>query len=292
MMVSPLAPRCRAQRSLKSSLDRRARPFLAGGASVTLARMAAPRAKKPVAKKKPSKKPAAKKAPPSLPKELATRAKAQHDAKLARVAERARAAVARIRERQVDVAANMVDIGLALAELKGEGMAESLGRTGFAEVCEKDLRMAVSTANGLIAIATKMPRELVTALGTDRAQAVLELVEATPEDDTAEEVLRAKLALPSGRTLDVAQASTRDIRDAARELRDANAASEKRSRGFSATPAEKKAFTALSKHLTASGHGGTKLVATRDGKGAKLRFEVRLTELDAFIAALRAARKG
>ena len=32
--------------------------------------------------------------------------------------------------------------------------------------------------------------------------------------------------------------------------------------------------------------------ATRDGKGAKVRFDVRLWELDAFIAALHVARKG
>lgn len=271
--------------------------------------MTAPKPKKPVAKKpSASRKPASVRtpgAPPtaakplaakpsaSLPKELAERAKAQHAAKLTRLAERARSAVARIRERQTDIAANMVDIGLALVELKADGMAEALGRTGFAELCEKDLRMAVSTANGLIAIATRMPRELVTSLGADRARAVLELVEATPEDDTVVEVLNAKLALPSGRTLDVAQATAKDIREAAREIRDAKGATtEKRSRGFTATPAEKKAFTALAKHLTASGHAGAKLVATRDGKGAKVRFEVRLSELDAFVAALRAARKG
>lgn len=232
-------------------------------------------------------------APRKLPKALAERAQAQRDARLARVAERARAAVARVRECQVDVAANMVDIGLALAELKAEGMAAALGRASFAEVCEQDLRMAVSTANGLVAIATRMPRELVTALGAARAQAVLSLVKATPADDTAAEVIGATLTLPSGRTLDVARASVRDLRDAAREFRDASlAGGEKRGRGFTALPAEKKAFAALAKRLAARGHTGAKLVATRDGKGAKVRFEVRLAELEAFTAALRAARKG
>jgi hypothetical protein len=244
------------------------------------------------AKKSPPK-PTAPRPSAALPRELAERAKAQHAAKQARLAERARAAVAHIRERQTDIAANMVDIGLSLVKLKADGMAEALGRTGFAEVCEKDLGMAVSTANGLIAIATKMPREMVTALGAERARAVLELVEATPEDDTAADVLHAKLALPSGRTLDVAQATAKDIREAARELRDAQAApTEKRSRGFTATPAEKRSFTALAKQLTERGHTGAKLVATRDGKGAKVRFDVRLSELDAFIADLRAARRG
>ncbi len=254
--------------------------------------MVAPRAKKPAAKKPAAKKPAAKK-PVVLPKALAERAKAQHLAKQARLQERARAALALVRERQGDIAANMVDIGLALVELKADGMAEALGRSGFAEVCEKDVRMAVSTANGLIALATKVPREVVTSLGPDRARAVLELVEATPEDDTPDEVLRAKLKLPSGRTLDVAAASTQDLRDAAKEFRDARAGAEgKRSRGFTATPAEKKVFGALAKRLTDDGHAGAKLLAVRDGKGAKVRFEVRLAELEGFVSALRKAAKG
>lgn len=249
------------------------------------------RADKPAAVKTPDRRPPAKK--PALPKELAERAKAQHAAKLARLTGRAQAALALIRERQADIAANMVDIGLALAELKGDGMAEALGRSGFAEVCEKDLRMAISTANGLVALATKVPRALVTSLGPDRARAVLELVEATPEDDTPESVLRAKLALPSGRTLDVAEASTQEIRDAAKEIRDARERTDgKRSRGFTATPAEKRSFTALAKRLAEAGHTGAKLVATRDGNGARVRIEVRLSELGAFADALRAASKG
>ena len=146
----------------------------------------------------------------TLPKALAERAKAQHDAKQARLLVKGRAAIAHIRERQVDIAANMVDIGLALVELKVEGMAEALGRSGFAEVCELDLGLPFSTANVLVALATKVPREVVTRLGTDRARAVLELVEATPENESIEELLRAKLALPSGRALDVAGASTQE----------------------------------------------------------------------------------
>jgi hypothetical protein len=257
--------------------------------------MVAPGAKKPAAKKPDAKKPAAKKPAakkPSLPKELAERAKAQHVARQSRLAERARAAIAHIRERQADIAANMVDIGLSLVELKSEGMAESLGRTGFTEVCEKDLRMPLTTANSLIALATKVPRQVVTSLGPDRARAVLELVEATPDDDTPEGVLHAKLKLPSGRSLDVAAASTQEIRDAAKEFRDARPSADgKRTRGFTSTPAEKKTFKAVAGRLTEGGHGGAKLVAARDGKGAKVRFEVRLAELAAFAAALRAAAK-
>lgn len=252
-------------------------------------------AKKPAAKKPTVKAPAPRKpsAKVGAPAALAKVARAAHAARVDRLAKVGRDAIARILERQADVAANMVDIGLALVELKGAGMAEALGRSGFAEVCEKDLRIALSTANGLVALATKVPRELVTSLGPDRARAVLELVDATPEDDTPAGLLRAKLALPSGRTLDVAGATTQEIRDAAKEIRDARAGTDgKRSRGFTATSAEKKTFTALARRLVEGGHAGPKLVAVRDGKGAKVRFDVRLSELAAFAAALRSAAKG
>jgi hypothetical protein len=246
--------------------------------------------KKLTSKKRSSTKSSPKK--PELPRALAERAKAQHLNRMERLSERGRAAIARIRERQTDVAASMVDIGLALAELKAVGVAEALGRSGFAEVCALDLRMALSTANVLVALATRVPREVVTRLGTDRARAVLELVDATPEDDTTEEVLRAKLALPSGRTLDVANASAKEIRDAAKEIRDARIGTDgKRSAGFTTTPTEKRAFAAVARHLKTGGVGAARLVAARDGRGAKLRFELRLSELVDFTEILRKAAK-
>lgn len=265
-------------------------------------------AKKPAEKKPAAKKPAERKvqapskavartvtarSPAALPKALAVRAKALHAQKQARLLAKGREAIARIKEAQVDIAANMVDIGLALADLQDDGVAEALGRASFAEVCELDVGMPISTANRFIALATKAPRTLVTSLGPDRAHAVLELMEATPEDDAAEALLTAKIALPSGRTLDVAEASTEEIRYAAKELRGARAnKAGKRGRGFTATPTEKKAFTGLAKRLKAIGHEGAKLIATRDGEGAKVRFEVRLAQVSAFAEALRTAAKG
>ncbi len=245
--------------------------------------------KKPAAKKPAAKKPAAKK--PALPAALAKRAEAQHALRVKRLAERGRVAIARIRERQADVAENMVDIGLALAELKADGVAEALGRVGFAEVCAEDLRMPLSTANALVAIATRVPRELVASLGADRARAVLELVDATPADDTPADVVQGTLTLPSGRAFDVGAATTKEIREAARAFRDARPeAATKRSRGFTATPAERATFTRLTKHVKA--HGTAKLVATRGGGGARVRFEVPLADVAAFAAALRKGAKG
>jgi hypothetical protein len=221
---------------------------------------------------------------------LAERAKALHAAKQARLSRVARDAIARIRERQVDIAANMVDIGLALAELKAPGVPESIGRAGFGDVCAQELNMAVSTANALVALATRVPREIVTRFGPDRARALLELVDATPADDTPEAMLTTKLALPSGRTLDVAAASARALRDAAREFRDAHP--EARTRGFTASAKEKRRFAAVMRALNGAGESSGRLIASRDEAGAKVRFEVRLSALEAFASALRKAAKG
>jgi hypothetical protein len=248
----------------------------------------------PKAKRATAPKPAKAKAPRAvlkheLPQALAKHASALHEAKLRRLRQEARELVERIRQAKADIAGNMVDIGLALASLKREGMAEALGRKNFADVCEGELEMSVSAANALVSVATKVPRHVVASLGHVRAHAVLELVEATPEEDSPEDLMSANVRLPSGRTLDVANASIPEIRAAAREFRDALLETGKRSRGFTASASDKKAFAALAKRLGAQGHAGATLVAARDGKGAKVRFEVRLSDVRAFATALRAA---
>jgi methylmalonyl-CoA mutase cobalamin-binding subunit len=164
---------------------------------------------------------AAKKQPadPPLPAALAKRAKEAHASKLARLAAVGRAAIARVRERQGDIAASMVDIGLALHELRAEGVAEALGRKGFADVCAADLQLPLTTALNLVALATRVPRAVVTSLGPERARAVLELVDATPANDTPEAVLARPVKLPSGKLLDVRSAGVAEIREAAKAFR-------------------------------------------------------------------------
>ena len=251
-----------------------------------------PRTKKPAPKKPRAKKPAT--IDPALPAALAKRANMLHADKVGRLAAVGRAAIARIRERQTDVAANMVDIGLALHELRAEGVAEALGRNGFGEVCELDLKLPVTTALNLIAIATRVPREVVTSLGHDRARAVLELVDATPEDDTPEQVLSQPLKLPSGEMLDVRNAPVATLRQAAKAFRAVRpGATAKRGRGFSASPDEKKTFAAFARRLHAHhAEATTTLVASRGTKGAKVRIEVHLADLEKLPTALRKALKG
>jgi len=245
------------------------------------------------AKKLPAPAPASSPDPP-LPAALAKRAKEAHANKLARLAAVGRGAIARIRERQADVAASMVDIGLALHELRAEGVAEALGRKGFAEVCEVDLELPLTTALNLIALATRVPRAVVTALGPERARAVLELVDATPANDTPEAVLAKPVKLPSGKLLDVRSAGVAEIREAAKAFRAARpGATTKRGRGFSASPEEKKTFAAFAKRLHEHhGEAAAQLIASRGAKGAKVRIEVHLSELTKLPTALRKALQG
>ena len=230
---------------------------------------------------------------PPLPAALAKRAKELHASKLARLAAVGRAAIARVRERQGDIAASMVDIGLALHELRAEGVAEALGRKGFADVCAVDLRLPLTTALNLIAIATRVPRAVVTSLGPERARAVLELVDATPANDSPEAVLAKPVKLPSGKLLDVRSAGVAEIREAAKAFRAARPDVAKRGRGFTASPEEKRAFSAFAKGLQAHPvEASAKLIASRGAKGAKVRIEVHLSELAKLPAALRKALQG
>jgi hypothetical protein len=228
-----------------------------------------------------------------LPAALAKAGREAHAARMKRLAEKGREAIETIRARQSDVASNMYDIGVALGALKAEGVAEALGRKGFAEIVALDLSMALSTANALVALAARVPRDVVRSIGAGRAAALLELADATPEDDTPADLLRAKLKLPSGRTLDVAKATDQQIREGAKEIRDARPdAKRRRSRGFTTTPEQKAAyarFEAGVREHTGELDVRTKLVATRDGRGPKLRIEARFDELPKALAALKRA---
>ncbi len=230
---------------------------------------------------------------PPLPAALAKRAKELHASKLARLAAVGRAAIARVRERQGDIAASMVDIGLALHELRAEGVAEALGRKGFADVCAADLQLPLTTALNLIALATRVPRAVVTSLGPERARAVLELVDATPANDTPEAVLAKPVKLPSGKLLDVRSAGVAEIREAAKAFRAARPDAAKRGRGFTASPEEKRRFAAFAKGLQANHpEARASLIASRGAKGARVRIEVELTALAKLPAALRKALQG
>src|SRR5262245_41137712 len=117
-------------------------------------------------------------------------------AKRARLAREARADIALVKRRRARIAEDFYDIGEALARLKRPGVPESLGYTTFAELCERELGMSLGKANYLIAVVTHVPRAEAARLGQDRTVALLELADATPEEDTVTELARGIVKLP------------------------------------------------------------------------------------------------
>jgi hypothetical protein len=237
--------------------------------------------------------PAAAKPPRALPPALAANARALKERAQARLKARGEAALERIREKLTDVAENILDIGAELTELAAPGVAQALGYANFDAVCQETLDIHPKTAERWMALATNLKRQFVLSVGIDRARALMELADATPADDVPEELLDATLTLPSGTQLVVTTATNAALDEAAKEFRQAATdASGKKAPGFTTSPAERKAHAQIVKHLArapAAALAKTRLVAQRDGKGARVVLEARLPEWDAVVAAL--ARK-
>jgi hypothetical protein len=262
--------------------------------------MAIPRAKtKPAplksrpAARKPT--PAAPPAKPKLPAALAQRAKALHDAAQARLVEQGREAIALIRDRREAIADDYFDVGRALITLKSEAVALALGYGDVAAMLRAELDLSVATANKLIELATRVDRSLLRELQQERAAAILALVDATPEDDTVEDLLAAPFPLPEGGgTLDLRTAPVAEITAAARALRQQHAPATKRAAGFTTTPAERKAFNALvapvTKHKTLRGVATFKLVASRGAHGPLVESRIPLSEFERVTALLHQRR--
>lgn len=225
-----------------------------------------------------------------LPPALAANARALKERAVARLKARGEAAIERIKEKLTDVAENLLDVGGNLVELDAPGVAEALGYASFDEVCQKVLGITATTARRWMAIAQNLERQFVLAVGIDRARALLELAEATPEDDRAEDLIEATLLLPSGESLVVKTATNERLDAAAREFRQASVdASGKKPRGFTTSPAERKAHAAIAKRLSRApkeAHASTRLVAQRDAGGPKVVLEARLAAWAATLKVL------
>jgi hypothetical protein len=211
--------------------------------------------------------------PAKLPAALAKRAEQAHAAKQARLAEQAREDIALVERKREVIADSFYDIGEALVRLKRPGVAESIGRKSFRELCEKDLSMSLSAAEELIAIVTNVPRGDALRMGQERARALVHLAKATPELDTPRSLEKAKRKLPSGNTLDVSTASTRDLHAAAKEIR--GAARTGRPKGRTTTEEERARAARLQTALHGAGVPRAKVtaVATKPGQEAELRIE-------------------
>ncbi len=228
-----------------------------------------------------------------LPAALERNARAQRDAKRQRLADEGFKALSAIKALRTKISDDFLAMGRALQVLKSKGVADAMGYGSFETLCAKKLDLSVTRADLLIKLYEKLDASLVRELGTDRASALMNLADATPEDDRVEDLLAAKLALPSGAVLDVAKATVQAINDAAATLRRGAAATGATRRGLTVSAVEQRRFDATVKRLRAivgDDEGvAAKLIATRKESGADAQVRMPLAALVSLVAA---ARKG
>lgn len=214
-----------------------------------------------------------------LPAALAERAIAAAGAKNERLRREARALLALVARRKKEITEAFYDVGEALARLEHREMIAALGRTSFAEICEKDVGISVTVAQRLIGIVASMTREQALAMGQKKAMAMVTLAAATPEDDTAAGLYRKKsVVLPGGRSVAPRTASANEIEAAATTIRQKRAAARapgKPARGRTTTADERELAALLQKRLHHLGLERARVtaVATKPGQPGDLRIE-------------------
>lgn len=209
-----------------------------------------------------------------LPRALAERAEKNAALKRERLAAEARADIALIKARRQRIVEDFYDMGEALLRLKRPGVAEALGHKNFAALLRAELDMSPSKAAQLIAVVNAVPRHEARAMGQERAAALLDLSKATPAEDTAAALATSVLKLPSGKRLPLAKASTRQIREAAKAVRNEQAAQQKPRRGVSTTAEERASAMALEKAIHSLGLKEARVSAVaKPGGGAHVRIE-------------------
>ncbi len=222
----------------------------------------------------------------ALPPALAKNAKAAHDAAVRRHRAEGLGAIALVQARRRDMASNFLEVADALRILRTDDVFKALGRGSFAEVCERDLDMSLSKATQLLALTERVDAPLLIAVGQERAAALLDLADATPEDDTPADLQNARLKLPSGETLRVAKASTREIREAAMAIRRARG---DRKNGRTTTAEEEELLVMLEAELRAApglADAEIALVAMGAKRGADVKIRVPLAKLGALAKVL------
>jgi len=226
--------------------------------------------KKPAPPKK-----AARSVPRPMPAALVKNAEKAAASKRERLATEARADISLIRARRERIVEDFYDIGEALVRLQRDGVAESIGYKRFADLCEAELEMSGQKAAQLIAIVKAMPREQARSLGQERASALLALAEATPEEDSAGSLALATLKLPSGKKLDLAKATTRQIREAAKAVRQTRSdPTAKKARGTTTSAEDRATVAALEDALQRHGVKEARVTAVaQPGRRANMRIE-------------------
>jgi hypothetical protein len=241
--------------------------------------------------KKPSpKKPSPKK--PALPAALRDRAEAASKAAQARHLRDARAALARAKTALETAEAGLYEVALALRDLSDARLLAALGEKSVYTAAATHLGLSRSTVERLRRAVEAVDAERFAALGHMKVNAMLELADATPADDT--EAILAERAVPlweGGPTIDVKASSVKDLRGAAAQARAHSAETTGGSRrGNRVKPAEVALARALTETLAA--HGVTvaaKARATRVGSPA--RYDLQGLDEGAVLALVNALSK-
>lgn len=244
--------------------------------------------------KKPSpKKPSPKK--PALPAALRDRAEAASKAAQARHLRDARAALARAKTALETAEAGLYEVALALRDLSDAKLLAALGEKSIYTAAATHLGLARSTVDRLRRAAAAVDATRFTTLGHTKINAMLELADATPADDT-EAILdeRAIVLWEGGPTLDVKASSVKDLTSAAAQVRAHLAERTGGSkRGNRVKPAEHALAKTLTETLAAHGIAiAAKARATKPG--APARYDLVGLDQEAALAlvnALTAKRK-
>jgi hypothetical protein len=229
-----------------------------------------------------------------LPAALAERAAALGAQKKAELAARGRSEIAFIRDKQTQIVASFYDIGAALNRLSEPGIVEALGHKGIAELVEAELDMSAAKARDLMTIARFVRREDALRWGQEKSAALVELAQATTAADSpATLAKKGKLALASGRVIDIEEANAAALQEAAKEARAARDGGRKPRRGVTVSAADRAAAARLERALHAAGEARARVTAVaRAGEAADLRIErVTIGGLAALARAASAAKK-
>lgn len=183
--------------------------------------------------------------------------------------------LARIERRKESINEDFYDIGEALRELLKKKLYIALGYSSFDEMLSARNIMSRSQAHRLIALVSELPREKALAVGPEKGMLLLRYVDATPEVDTAASVLE-KGTIPGGKA--VVDASTRELREASKQVR-AQAQAAKKKKTSEAAEAARGA-RAVQAALRKQGARGATAIAMRRGGEDWLRIEMPAASAD------------
>ncbi|MBK8695290.1 MAG: hypothetical protein IPN17_24210 [Deltaproteobacteria bacterium] len=94
-----------------------------------------------------------------------------------------------IRRRLASVVESFYDVGVALREILEKKLYAVKGHASLADYLTATKLVSLTQAEKLIAIVRRVPREEAMAAGQERAYALIALADATPEPDTAAELI-------------------------------------------------------------------------------------------------------